>query len=57
MPPWDAFDKCCWGYVSSMVNDLLDDNVCLVLLQSFDDASAMELFSFAQGSEVFILAK
>jgi hypothetical protein len=40
-----------------MVNDLLDDNVCLVLLQSFDDASAMELFSFARGSEVFILAK
>ncbi len=40
-----------------MVNDLLDDNMCLVLLKSFDDASTMELFSFAQGSKVFILAK
>jgi hypothetical protein len=40
-----------------MVNDLLDDNVCLVFLQSFDDASAMELFSFARSSKVFILAK
>jgi len=40
-----------------MVNDLLDDNVCLVLLQSCDDASTMKLFSFPQGSKVFILAK
>jgi hypothetical protein len=27
-----------------MANDLLDDNMCLVLLQSFDDASTMEFF-------------
>ncbi len=38
-----------------MANDLLDDNGCLVLLQSLDDASAMELFSFA--CKVSILAK
>jgi hypothetical protein len=40
-----------------MVNDLLDDNLCLILLQSFDDASTMELSSFAWGNKVFILAK
>ncbi len=40
-----------------MANDLLDENGCLVLLQSFDDASAMELFSFAWGNKVSILAK
>ncbi len=44
-------------YVFSMANDLLDENGCLVLLQSFDDASAMELFSFTWGSKVYILAK
>ncbi len=57
MPPWNAFDKCYCEYVFSMVNDLLDDNVCLILLQNFDDASAMELSSFAWGNKVFILAK
>ncbi len=41
-----------------MVNDLLDDNGCLDFLQSFNDASAMELFFFfARGSKVSILAK
>ncbi len=57
MPPWNAFDKCYCEYVFLMVNDLMDDNVCLILLQSFDDASTMELFSFARGNKVFILAK
>ncbi len=64
MVAWMAF-KCPLGmhstniigsiYVFSMANDLLDENGCLVLLQSFDDASAMELFSFA--CKVSILAK
>ncbi len=40
-------------YVFLVVNDLLDDNGCLVLLQSFDDAFAMELFSFTWGSQVY----
>jgi hypothetical protein len=40
-----------------MVNDLLDNNGCFVLLQGFDDVSAMGLFSFARGSKVSILAK
>jgi len=66
MVAWMAF-KCPLGmhstniigniYVFSMANDLLDDNGCLVLLQSFDDAFAMELFSFAWGNKVSILAK
>ncbi len=66
MVAWMAF-KCPLGmhstniigsiYVFSMANDLLDENGCLVLLQSFDDASAMELFSFAWGNKVSILAK
>jgi hypothetical protein len=38
-----------------MANDLLDDNMCLVLLQSFNDASTMEFFSFGWGSKVSIL--
>jgi len=38
-------------------NDLLDDNGRLVFLQSFDDASTMELFCFAHGSKVSILTK
>jgi len=46
VPLWKSFDKCYWEYDFSMVYDLLDDNVCLVLLQSFDDASTMELFFF-----------
>ncbi len=40
-----------------MANDLLDGNMCLVLLQSFDDASTMEFFSFAWGSKVSILTE
>jgi hypothetical protein len=32
-----------------MANDLLDDNGCSIILQSFDDA-AMELVFFAWGS-------
>jgi hypothetical protein len=38
-----------------MANDFLEDNGCLVFLQSFDDASTMELFYFAWGSKVSIL--
>jgi hypothetical protein len=56
MPPWNAFNVGS-KYVFSMANDLLDDNGCLVLLQSFDDASTMELFFFTWGSKVYILAK
>jgi hypothetical protein len=44
-------------YVFSVANDLLDENGCLVLLQNFDDASTMELFSFTWGSKVYIMAK
>ncbi len=40
-----------------MANDLLDDNGCLIFLQSFDDASTMELFCFAHGRKVSILTK
>ncbi len=40
-----------------MANDLLDDNGCSIILQSFDDV-AMELVFFARGSNlVSILAK
>jgi hypothetical protein len=40
-----------------MVNDLLDNNGCFVLLQSFDDVFTMGLFSLARGNKVSILAK
>jgi len=48
MQPWNAFDKHYLEYAFSMANDLLDDNGCLAFLQSFDDASTMELFSFTR---------
>ncbi len=40
-----------------MVNDLLDNNSCFVLLQGFVNVFAMGLFSFARGIKVSILAK
>jgi hypothetical protein len=55
--PLECIRQMLLGIFFSIVNDLLDDNVCLVLLQSCDDASTMKLFSFLQGSKVFILAK
>ncbi len=57
MAHWNAFNKRSWEHVFLMANDLLDDNRCLVHLQSSDDASAMEFFSFAWGSKESILGK
>ncbi len=49
VPTLNAFNKCYWEYVFAIANDLLNDNGCLIILQSFDDA-IMELVFFARGS-------
>jgi hypothetical protein len=46
-----------WEYAFLVANDLLDNNGCLVFLQSFGDAFTIDFFFFARGSKVYILAK
>jgi hypothetical protein len=55
--PLECIQQTPLGVFFFMANDLLDDNGCLIFLQSFDDASTMELFCFAHGRKVSILTK
>jgi hypothetical protein len=55
-PALECIQQTLLGNVS-MVDDLLDNNSCFVLLQGFDDVFAMVLVFFARGNKVSISAK